>query len=234
MPMTYSDLIAGKTNSQSIQAWVNNTTVPSAVILEDAQAYIYRTLRAVEMRRPGAVAIASAAETFNLPERTIMIEPPIIVYGTGNDPSQKGVIVQVDPAELQSRSHFLGTVTTTVVGTTTSTGTASWLQRGIPLRYALAGTASGVFDRSADDGYALRFWYWERPAALGTATETNFVTSRFPRMLRSACLAFANEWMKDDSEKDRWLGVCQAEIEMANREAETILRRDLRAEVTTR
>lgn len=221
MPMTYSDLIAGKTNSQSIQAWVNNTTIPSTVILEDAEAYIYRSLRAVEMRQPGAVAaIPAYAETFPLPARTIQIEPPIFIYGlTTGDYGMKGRIVQVDPAELQANSHY---------------GTDGAIESGLPNRYALIGTATAQLNRGWDGTYALRFHYWQRPSALGTDNETNFVTSRFPRMLRSACLAFANEWMKDAGEKDRWLAVCDAEIARANIEAEAILRRDLQATVTTR
>ena len=62
--------------------------------------------------------------------------------------------------------------------------------------------------------------YFKEPAALTSSNATNFLTTRYPRMLLAAACAFANEYLKDDTEKQYWLAIVTAEIEQAMRESD--------------
>jgi len=73
------------------------------------------------------------------------------------------------------------------------------------------------FNVKASQAFAYRWMGYAQPTALSASNQTNFLTQRFPTLLRSACLMIACEFerMWEDRDKYRaeaeyWLGEAQA------------------------
>lgn len=194
MPYTYSALTGTRGASGAIRSWINRDDIPIDDILTEAQTYIYERLRVREMTGTAAGTATASSTAITLPTDYLDART---LYWTGTD-AQK---VQRESLEsIEERRVYDGTA----------------LQEAKPTYYAVDGD-NIVFPTQTDDAYTYRLVYYKIPAALGTATETNFLTNRHPRLLRSMCLALSNEWMKNESERVYWLQVAEAEILTANK-----------------
>jgi hypothetical protein len=102
----------------------------------------------------------------------------------------------------------------------TGTGTARVQQQ--PMMFYQAQT-SLRFDSPPDLAYAYNLIYFQQPAAL-SATNTNFLTITYPRLMRCACMAAACEWMKDSGQgsydRTYWDQLAQDEIDKAQEESD--------------
>ena len=58
--------------------------------------------------------------------------------------------------------------------------------------------------------------YYDTPAALGSGNETNFLTIRYPILLRSACMMRAYEHMKQTALATGYMQKAMADINEAN------------------
>ena len=198
----YNDLIAVKGTVGSIRNWVNNDEVPAATIVTEAEAWIYQRLRVREM-------IARVTGTLT----TSIDNIPL-------------------PADYQDSVKFMFTATATTAKFSPSfkplsdvldawnyDGTAR--ATGLPRYWGLTGT-SIQFNDPADRNYPWHLEYYRIPPALSTATasSTNFLTSRYPKMLRAACAAGAYEWLRNEKEKIYWQSVAAREIADASRTAD--------------
>lgn len=56
------------------------------------------------------------------------------------------------------------------------------------------------FDSAFDLPAVCKLLYFRQPKLLATDNQTNFVTARYPNLLRVACLAAAAQYMRDDGE----------------------------------
>jgi|SRR5882672_2503242 len=99
-----------------------------------------------------------------------------------------------------------GDVNGGAVASATSTGggasvtfTGNNLVAGSPSRWAVW-NESIKFDTALQIPAAMKLLYFRQPLLLSTAIQTNFLTNRYPRLLRQACLAAAADFMKDSTE----------------------------------
>lgn len=58
-----------------------------------------------------------------------------------------------------------------------------------------------------------RLQYYQSLPLLSNSNQTNFITNRYPKLMRHACMAAAAEFMKDDIEYQKWLARLQQAIE---------------------
>lgn len=210
--MDFTTLTGLRTVDGSIRAWLNNSTVPATTILEEAEAYLYSRLRVREMMGTATGTIGSGSDSVALPDDYLRMERMAITGEWAHKLALK------DGPEIEAG--------------------AKWDENGarleeMPTAYYTRGTIA-QFENPADDAYPYRAVYYARPVPLGTGNETNFVTSRYPRMLRATCLAFASEWLKKADDKQYWLTIAENEIRQANVESEAERRRDSFMMVTTR
>lgn len=199
--MNYSTLIAAKTTAGSIKSWVNYARIDVEQIVEEAQALIYQSLRTREMRAIAAVTVVTGAISAPVPADFL---DPISFKDTTNN-------VDLD---LEQESGFLQSLVY-------SGGT---LASGQPRRYAIANEGM-LFDKKWSAGAVLGLWYYKKPASLAATTnETNFLTSRYPHLLRTACLAAAANFKSDTERYNVEAGKLAALIQVANQESDLATR----------
>lgn len=92
------------------------------------------------------------------------------------------------------------------VATSSATGggaaityTCDTLEQGTPQIWGLWDNRI-KFDQAFDDTRLLQLPYYQSLALLSSTNTTNFLTSRYPHLLRTACVAAASDFMKDDAE----------------------------------
>lgn len=196
--MDYAQLIAEKQAEGSIRNWVNDTTIPSKTVLDEAQAWIFRfgRLRTRHMLATTPLTLAINTDTIALPT-DFLGNVHLIFTGTTS-----GIPKFRDLPFVRSQWSWDANGNRTT---------------GKPGYYSFD-AANLQFEVLADQAYALSYLYYAEPAKLNgtTSGKTNFLTSEFPVIMRSACMAGANEFKKNDAEKKYWLQVCQAAIDKAN------------------
>jgi hypothetical protein len=69
------------------------------------------------------------------------------------------------------------------------------------------------FDVAFDTQAVCKLLYYRQPELLSAANPTNFLTNRYPKLMRVACLAAAAEYMKDDEEMQKALANLSALIQ---------------------
>lgn len=168
MAMTFSALVADETVSGSIKRLINWSRIDSESILEDAQAWIYSKVRVRQMMTTANVTISSAASTASFPTGYL-------------DPIHFGIPGYVNTLRLKDaewfRSH-LGWDQDAV------------LPEGIPSYWCdIAETIQ--LDTKADQAYTAKLVYFKTPTALSVSNETNWLTIKYPHLVRHVCRMFA-------------------------------------------
>lgn len=198
MAMNYTTLVGAKTVAGSIKNDVSYDKINPDVILTEAQALIYQMLRVREMRALASFSVAVGDSTHALP--TGFLDP----IGRLRDTSNYRY-TQVTEDELVARRVY------------DSTGT---LYSGQPSYWTVLGELI-QFDMKFDTVRALVMPYYQSPAVLvGTTNETNFLTTRFPHILRTACKVQAYLFMKDFAASQAELALLSPMIERCNVEAD--------------
>lgn len=188
--MTYTILTGDKSTEGSIRYWAQHSLIPAAQILEEAQAFIYERIRAREMRTEGAVSVADAGDTIDLP--TGFLDPiKLTLDGLGE-------IIYVHEDILEKLTDADGN-----------------LFEGPPTEYAIWDEKI-QFARATDAAYAGDLLYYGTPAALSGANETNFLTDRFPTLLRRACLMYSYEHRHRPDLFQAELALVEQAIRLAN------------------
>lgn len=195
--MDYTTLVAAKSTAGSIKDWVNADTVPSTAILTDAQAFIYSRLRVRQM-------MVSASGS-------LVVDQAYIALPTGYRDTKRFGLTGIYKAELTG--VLIDELEDSYVYD--DSGRVSTK----PKCFAPDATQL-LFDSPPDVAYPYLWRYYGTPTALSGANETNFLTDTYPRILRMACVGFANEFMKDDEERAYWLALCVSEINQANAEGD--------------
>lgn len=199
MALSYDTLVADKNTRGSIKSWVNASSFDPIGLLEEAETHICNQLRVREMitiTTPSAMVIGTP--TLALPDRW---RGSLSFQITGTD---QAVIELHEPADVEAAFQY------------DSDGNRVDTK---PLSYYAAATLIH-FDSPPDKTYATRMVHYQAPLPLDAGNPTNFLTARYPRMLRCACMWLANEWMKDDAEKNYWATITQGLIDEANQEAD--------------
>lgn len=196
MAISYSELVAAKSTLNSIKGWINWDLAPATDILSDAEAFIYSSLRIREMKRLATGSILTGSTYLALPVDFIA---PRSFWRVG---AERG------PIDIRDDKMFEETLPLDANGVLPiETPTACTIYDDPPFAY---------FNAQADKNYPYRLVYWRRPEALDVANETNFLTRRYPVLLRSTCLGYAHMFMKQSDQAQTWLQVASGMIDQAN------------------
>ena len=84
-------------------------------------------------------------------------------------------------------------------GGSSATYTANNLVEGSPAQWSIW-DEKVKFDVAAEAATAFKQLYYRSPALLSATNTSNFLTSRYPRLVRTATQAAAADFMKDDTE----------------------------------
>lgn len=178
MAMNFNDLIGPRTRAGSIHSFANFKKVPVEVILEEAQSLIYGLLRVREMRVSATITLSAAASSVNLPARFLEAVAMRDREGWETIPDR-----YVEPPALLAQRTY----------------TSDVLDTGTPMDVAIFDEAF-QFACKAETQRKYDLVYYESKALLSASNSTNFLTSRYPKLLRVACQAGAASFMKDSAE----------------------------------
>ena len=173
MAMTFTVLTGLKTVTGSIKSWQNYAQVDAAGVLTDAEAWIYQKLRVREMRTSENLSVAAAKSYIDLPDGYL---DPIKLRDITNDVN----LIMVSEDQLEEYRTY----------------TSGVLDSNDPAWWAVFDEAI-QFDCKATTALTARMVFYKQLDALSTSNETNFLTQRYPHILRHACLAFAALFSKD-------------------------------------
>lgn len=144
-------------------------------MLTEAQALIYTTLRHWQMKTEDTGTMSVGTDSVTLPT-DFLDARDLRITGIYAARLRKS-----DERDVQDRYQYDGT------------GVRVNQQ---PQRFYLSGTAA-KFDSPPDQAYPYLLSYYRVPAALGAATQTNFLTTLLPRLLRTGCMLIATEYEKE-------------------------------------
>lgn len=172
MAIDFATITGAKTTAGSLKSWVNHDTIPVDNILTEAEAWIYQRLRTKEMQTSATGTIAIGADGFALPAR--FVAPLRLAIHDG-------------VAFLPYVHEQLFEETLDVDGL---------LREGTPTKWAIIDDAV-QFDAIADEEFDYTLYYYQALPALSVSNTTNFLTTRYPTLLRRVCMMFAYEFLKD-------------------------------------
>jgi hypothetical protein len=195
MAMTYTVLTGAKATDGSICNWVNKD-VPADSILTDAQAYIFRRLRVRQMLATTTGTVTASATSITIPTRYLQTERLRLIYPVRSDLRRR------IPSELDDMQQFDGT---------------GVILPDLPTDFTISGTEA-VFQCAADRAYTYIWRHYQQPVDLSTATETNWLTDRAPRLIRSTCSGLAEEWNKNNDNRAYWLQIAENEMQVLKAE----------------
>lgn len=66
------------------------------------------------------------------------------------------------------------------------------------------------FDCAMESASQFKLMYYRSPKLLSATNETNWLTSRYPKLLRVACMAAAADYMKDETQYQKHVSALQA------------------------
>jgi hypothetical protein len=196
--MSYTVLVAAKSTDGSIKNFANSDTVPSTIILAEAEQWIARRLRVRQMLTATSGTMTASATAIDLPSDYVW--------------PRRFAITGVNQGLIKKQTLE------TVEGAFSYDGSGNRVLGKPGMYYADATQA--VFDQMADQAYPYRLNYFRQLPALSTATTTNFLTQRAPRLLRAACLWAANDFLKNAEERAYWAKVAMDEIAELNIESD--------------
>lgn len=169
---TYAILTGSISTAGSIRYWVQHSEIPVDQILEEAQRYIFSQLRVREMRSySDALVVTQGQTTAALPSD---FQDPISL-------------------KLDGDSEDLDYVQENLLGRLYDDD--GDIETGRPNRWTIFDEAI-QFDVEADDTYNARLVYYGTPDLISATTAENFLSTRYPTVLRRACLAYAYEHRK--------------------------------------
>lgn len=199
----YNTLVASKATAGSIKHALNSDAIPVTTIVSDAEQEIFRRLRVREMLATTTNTMATGTDTLSLP--TGYIAARSIVY-TGTHAGTPLDRKQAEDVEAGYQYDSAG----------------DRVQEKPDGFYVLPDTVQ--LNKTPDQAYPYRMLYWKQPDTLSTSNASNFLTTKFPRLLRAMCMAYGNEWLKNATEREWWLRVAGEMIETLNAEADMEMR----------
>lgn len=108
-------------------------------------------------------------------------------------------------------------------GGAAATYDANSLVAGHPTRWAVWDEHL-KFDLALDSATAFKHLYFRAPALLSAANPSNWLLTRYPRVMRQACQAAAADFMKDDSEYQKGVTALSALIQSIAAEQDLMYR----------
>lgn len=193
MTINYTTLTAVKTTTGSIANWVNRSDLPTSDILTEAQSWIYQRLRVREMETRDTLSFATSGNSVALPSR--FLDPIAFVpYGYSD------ALPYVEQSQLGDARDEDGN-----------------LFESMPSRWTIIGETAYV-DVKPLETFAGILNFYKQPADLAASTnETNFLTTRYPSLLRFACMAIAYQHMKDTTRTQEYSVYAEGALQEAMR-----------------
>lgn len=183
MAFDFATLTASKTTPGSIAFWSQHASIDAVGTLIQAQAWIYERLRAREMRASTTVSVAAGAYVAPLP---VAVDPPVNSFLVPVAMTWRGDSDQMDYVHENMLGRFINQGDTAP-------------QAGRPQRYAIF-DEQFQFDVSLSENLVADLIFYKRlPDLNATTYKTNFVTVRFPLLLRRICTALGYEDRKRDA-----------------------------------
>jgi hypothetical protein len=290
MAMTYTSLSAAKGTSGALATHVDYTKLDVPVIIDEAQALLYGTLRTREMRTDTAFTIPVGGSFQPLPAR--FLDPIGRIHMTsvnlsirqkdenflqvrtrnytelsgtlGTNPftttSGSNIVVVNLPGHGFSQDSLINTSGATLFNGVTINGTfpissvidtnnfniditslgttpsGSSAGGGSVVAYICDNLIQGMavwfgiwneniyFDVGFSQTTLCKMQYYQSLPLLSSTNQTNFLTNRYPHLLRTACMAAAADYMKDDIEYQKGVMRLQALVQQVNIENDMSLR----------
>jgi hypothetical protein len=182
---------ADKGTEGSIRAWANHNLVPVTNILIEAEAWIYERLRVRDMIVTEEVSIAAGDGEMTLP--TGFLEPLWLRF---DGDAYEIDYVQENLLERQKDSD-------------------GELFEGHFAQYALINNRI-EFDCAAELAIEGDFCFYKTPTSLGVSNTTNFLTLRYPMLLRTVCTGLAYDYRHRTADRDHNLKMAGGLILEAN------------------
>lgn len=189
MAIDFATLTASKATIGSISNWVNRDDIPVVNILTEAQAAIYLYLRCREM-----LSIRNSF-TFLINTDTLALPDDFL------DP------IQFLPWQYGWSLPFYQTESFKKIRDNTGV-----LQSGTPACWTIIGVTAHV-DVSCNAAFGGDLYYFALPPYLAAGVQTNFLTTRYPSLLRYACMMKAYEHMKKSDVASAYLQGFQQELQ---------------------
>jgi hypothetical protein len=193
MAMTYATLSAAKTAAGSIRRWMNYSELDVDQIIEEAQALIFQTLRVREMRTRSELSIAVGDSSEALPDGFL---DPIAL----RDITDNIELSLYDEGALENaRLYDAGVL---------AEATAAY-------NYAIFDEAL-QFEVKYDTAATLALLYYKPATYVSATNASNFLCTRYPHILRVACMAQAAEFMNNVEREQRYITKLAGLIQDAN------------------
>lgn len=168
---------------------------------------------------PFTTTSGSSTVSVNLPSHNLTQDS--VFYTTGATAFNGVTIAGTFPVNgITDTNNF--TIDITSLGTTPSgtgpgggsaaTYTADSLNFGSPVYFGIWNERIN-FDQSFFQQSLCRIQFYQSLPLLSSTNQTNFLTNRYPKLLRIACMAAAAEFMKDDTEYQKWITRLQSAVE---------------------
>lgn len=198
------------TSGGSVASWLNHAAVSTAStsevlnIIKEAESAIYRRLRHFKMltSTTGTMTAGNASDFVTLPSD--YLEDKYFMF-TGTAQSK---LTRKTLQEVLNNYSYDGS------GNRVQTQPSMFFNDQTNLK----------FESPVDAAYPWLLYYYQQPAALGTATTTNFITNTYPRLFRCATMVAASEYMKDagmgNYDRTYWAQMTETEIEAAQKESD--------------
>ena len=152
------DLIGDRDQDGSIKNWCNNSSVPAATVLTEAEAWIYQRVRCRQMLATATGTLASGTDTITLPTR---YRQPYFLFFAGTSTVGKHIPSHKPLDFVKSKWSYDG---------------AGVRSTGRP-QFWSTDAANIQFEVNADQAYSYDFTHYEALAALSSTT----------RSLKTAC-----------------------------------------------
>lgn len=178
--MDYTTLTGTRETVGSIKYAINYDRIDPAGILVEAEAWIYAKLRVRLMTAVADIALTSGVSTAAFP--TGYLDPLHLCI--------PGVISRIKLKDIEWFRSHLGWDESAV------------LPEGPPTYWADLGGAI-QFNYKTDQAYTAKMTYFRTPDALSADNPTNWLTSKYPTLVRRVCLMFASEARKEYDTFDR-------------------------------
>ena len=200
--MNYASLVGDKNTAGSIARWVNYAKLDGDVVLAEAQAILFQTLRVREMRTLDTSITASAGDYAEaLPANFL---DPICLRDANNNRYDLRV-----PADLMRKRQIDG-------------GTGLPVQ-GQPIYWSVFDEKL-QFEVAFNAAQALQLLCFKSPALLSGTNQANFLTNRYPHLLRKACVLQAWDFMRNETEYAKAKADLEETVGMTNAEADLVFR----------
>lgn len=149
-----------------------------------------------------------------------------VFYYSSSDPAWgSGTYPVVSITDANNFVFSISPGAATLSGTSGSAVTylADALTLGFPVYFSIWDEAIR-FDQAFSQQTLCKLQYFQSLPLLSASNQTNFLTNRYPQLLRRACVTAAADFMKDDQEYQKDLTALSALVERVNVENDMTMR----------